>query len=82
MIRILLFGRGSSNGELYYPFVPKSTENYLNCISAPICDYEGTSLYVCCVLFVVMFECVYGYGRLCLFGTYMDRDRGTPVMRL
>jgi len=50
VIRILLFGRGDSgNGELYYPFIPKSTENYLNCVSAPICDYEGTSVMCCCV---------------------------------
>ena len=56
VIRILLFGRGSGNGELYYPFVPKANDNYVNCVSAPICDYEGMFLCVCCVLF--MFECV------------------------
>ena len=45
VIRILLFGRGAGgNGELYYPFIPKANMNYVNCVSAPICDYEGTSV--------------------------------------
>lgn len=61
LIRILLFGRGSGNGELYYPFVPKANDNYVNCVSAPICHYEGTF-----ELFIVMYLCgVCGVWSVC-----------------
>ena len=40
-------GISKGGGELYYPFVPKANMNYVNCVSAPICDYEGTSFNVC-----------------------------------
>ena len=59
LIRILLFGRGDGHGgELYYPFVPKSNDNYLNCVSAPICDYEGTFLCVVVCLLCLVGCCV------------------------
>jgi len=68
LIRILLFGRGSGNGELYYPFVPKANDNYVNCVSAPICDYEGTSLVCVCMCLA--------YAVLCLFGMDIDWELG------